>query len=479
MLAYQHRRRRGDDDLLARQRRDRGGAERDLGLAIADIADDEPVHRLARRQIGPRRGDRARLVGSFGEGELGGETLIGVDVGLEHRGGLAVAFGGERGQPARALGDRCVDRAAAFRPARPVERVERDRVLVGAIAPDAVGIRDRHQPPALIGIFEDDRVAAIGIDPDGLDPGDEPDPEILVDHDIADADVAHVAAERRCGIRRRKRRLDAAAEQIGGGDDAEPGRLPAMVDRHVEHRRAARFERRDLGPMADLGKGDALRLGEARREETDVARRAEQDEPVALRQRRLGEARESAPRRLALDEAWDGLFVGGGDRDDRAPFQRLVPALPIDDRQRVETARLGGAGGEADIAIAPRGSRGVDRDHGVGRMIEQRLPVAPKRWLGHAANLDRLDRLGAELRDRVVEPDRADRALDDLDAYGGDRVGGVQVDDLPAHRHFARLVDPVVGDIADLAEHFGKRRHVDVVADPERRGASSNAGGGG
>ena len=298
-------------------------------------------------------------------------------------------------------------------------------------------------------------------------------------HDITDADVAHVTAERRRGIRRRMRRLDAAAEQIGCCDDAEAGRLPAMVDRHVEHRRAARFERRDLGPMADLGKGDALRLGEARREETDVARRAEQDEPVALRQRRLGEARESATRRLALDEAWDGLFVGGGDRDDRAPFQRLVPALPIDDRQRVETARLGGAGGEADIAIAPRGSRGVDRDHGVGRMIEQRLPVAPKRWLGHAANLDRLDRLGAELRDRVVEPDRADRALDDLDAYGGDRVGGVQVDDLPAHRHFARLVDPVVGDIADLAEHFGKRRHVDVVADPERRGASSNAGGGG
>ena len=49
-------------DLPARHRRDEGGAQRDLGLAEADVAADQPVHRLACFEVVENVLDRAVLV---------------------------------------------------------------------------------------------------------------------------------------------------------------------------------------------------------------------------------------------------------------------------------------------------------------------------------------------------------------------------------------------------------------------------------
>ena len=62
MLAREQRGRHDDRDLLAGHRRDEGGAQRHLRLAEADIAADQPVHRLARAEVGDHRLDRAVLV---------------------------------------------------------------------------------------------------------------------------------------------------------------------------------------------------------------------------------------------------------------------------------------------------------------------------------------------------------------------------------------------------------------------------------
>ncbi len=62
MLAGQQRGRADDRDLLARHRRDERRPQGHLGLAEADIAADQPVHRLARRQIVEHVGDRLQLV---------------------------------------------------------------------------------------------------------------------------------------------------------------------------------------------------------------------------------------------------------------------------------------------------------------------------------------------------------------------------------------------------------------------------------
>ena len=62
MLAGEQGGRRDHRDLHARHRGDEGGAQRDLGLAEADIAADQPVHRLAGGEIVEHVGDRAVLV---------------------------------------------------------------------------------------------------------------------------------------------------------------------------------------------------------------------------------------------------------------------------------------------------------------------------------------------------------------------------------------------------------------------------------
>ena len=59
VLAREQRRRHDDRGLLAVDRGGEGRAQRDLGLAEADVAADQPVHRPARREIVERRLDRA------------------------------------------------------------------------------------------------------------------------------------------------------------------------------------------------------------------------------------------------------------------------------------------------------------------------------------------------------------------------------------------------------------------------------------
>ena len=85
---------------------DEGGAQRDLGLAEADIAADQPVHRLARGQILQHVGDGASLVVGFGKREAGAELVPGAfgrvpsDIGIAH-----AAFGGDADQLAGHVAD--------------------------------------------------------------------------------------------------------------------------------------------------------------------------------------------------------------------------------------------------------------------------------------------------------------------------------------------------------------------------------------
>ena len=76
VLAREQRRRRDDRDLLAVDRRGEGGAQRDLGLAEADVAAHQPVHRPAGGQIVERRLDRARLVRRLVIGKARAELVV-------------------------------------------------------------------------------------------------------------------------------------------------------------------------------------------------------------------------------------------------------------------------------------------------------------------------------------------------------------------------------------------------------------------
>ena len=76
MLAHQQRGRRQQRHLLAGHRGHERGAQGDLGLAEADIAADQPVHRPAAGHVLEHGLDRGELVLGLLVGEAGRELLV-------------------------------------------------------------------------------------------------------------------------------------------------------------------------------------------------------------------------------------------------------------------------------------------------------------------------------------------------------------------------------------------------------------------
>ena len=77
MLARQKRRRHDDGHLLAVHRGDEGRAQRHFGLAEADVAANQPVHRPALLQVLDDGVDGRQLVFGFLVGEAGAEFVKG------------------------------------------------------------------------------------------------------------------------------------------------------------------------------------------------------------------------------------------------------------------------------------------------------------------------------------------------------------------------------------------------------------------
>ena len=83
VLLGEDRRRHQHHHLLALDRRLVGGAQRDLGLAVADVAADQPVHRALGLHVGLDRLDRVELVGGLAVGERALELELPLAVGRE------------------------------------------------------------------------------------------------------------------------------------------------------------------------------------------------------------------------------------------------------------------------------------------------------------------------------------------------------------------------------------------------------------
>ena len=130
---------------------DEGGAQRDLGLAEADVAADQPVHRLAGAEIGEDVGDRAVLVLGLLIGEAVGEGGI-AGVGLGDRAGAERALGGDLDQLAGDLADPLLHPRLAPLPGLAAEPVERHAVALAAVAREDVDILDRHVELVAAGI---------------------------------------------------------------------------------------------------------------------------------------------------------------------------------------------------------------------------------------------------------------------------------------------------------------------------------------
>ena len=489
MLADQHRRRRGDGDLPPGENRECGGAQRDLGLAVADVADHEPVGRLAAGKVGAHRRDRPRLIGGLGIAETRGEALVSGAVRRDGRGRARTTCRRQFGQPARGLGDRDIDAGAALRPARSVELVERHGVRLGPVAPDPVGIGNRHLPPSAVGELEHQRLAgarriasrhrvqrrAAGgtiaavrrrtRPGQRFEPDDDGDAEVLVDDDLADMDDARAAVQRVVRLHRPRVALSPAAEHVGGGEH-EPARCPpAVVDRHRQCQQRARRARRDLAPRSGSDVVELERFAEPRADEAHVARRSRDHHRRAVGKRGFGGVRQRPKRRPTLDEARHRLGLSGRDHLPRG--QRRIPCRRIGDRDaqpRLGPPRLID---ERDVTVAARCGIGVEPNGGTRQMVEQRHRRVAQRRLVGMPDIKPVERRRGQLCHRIEAADVDDAAAlgVDLDPRRLPGIGGEDVDDMAPHCQHAGLVGLVVVGIADRAQIFGKGVQIERIAE--------------
>src|SRR3954471_7346932 len=160
VLLGEDRRRREDEHLLAVVRRLERGAERDLRLAVADIAADEAVHRLRALHVGLDLLDRLALVGGLLPREGGLELSEPVGVLGERVAVAAAALGVEVEQHA---GERLggAARARLHRlPRLAAELAQRRVAAAGAdVAADLRELVDRHEDAVGAGELELEVVA--------------------------------------------------------------------------------------------------------------------------------------------------------------------------------------------------------------------------------------------------------------------------------------------------------------------------------
>jgi hypothetical protein len=141
--------------LAAAGRCDKGGAQGDLGLAEADIAADQAVHRLAGGHVADHGFDGGHLVRRFLEAEAIGEGFHIVLAGFERMALAGGALGIQVEQFGRRVARLFHGPAFGFFPLAAAKTMQRRGVGVAAeITRDQVQMRDRHIQLVAAGEFQ-------------------------------------------------------------------------------------------------------------------------------------------------------------------------------------------------------------------------------------------------------------------------------------------------------------------------------------
>src|SRR3546814_4668613 len=171
-------------DLHAGHRGDEGGGQGHLGLAEANVAADEAVHRAAGTQIADDLADGAVLVVGLLIGEAIDEGGV-AGVGLGDSAGTQGALGRRLDELARDLADALLHPRLATLPGFAAQLVERDAVALAAITGEDVDILDRHVELVAARIRKGDTVVRRLLHRDLSQALITPDTVIGVHHEIA------------------------------------------------------------------------------------------------------------------------------------------------------------------------------------------------------------------------------------------------------------------------------------------------------
>ncbi len=506
VLLGEDRRRREDQHLLAVGRRLDRGAQRHLGLAEADVAADQPVHRPLRLHVGLDRVDRVELVDGLLVRELGLELLDQLAVRREPVTTTGAPLGVEVDQLARHL-VRGLARAGLDRlPALAAElRQRRMPRSAGHVAGDLGQLVDGDEDLVVAVVLELEVVARDAADGLGVEAVEARDPVVLVDHVVAGPQVGEAAqrvpapaapprlvvgvglAPPHQTVVRQHRQLHARGDEaVTQVRDHEPGSLavevavadPLRPDPRQVVRRAvavALTPPGDDGPVA--GPQQLLELGLRRGQVAgrQVARLRVQLQVLVLQQAgdpQLGAVAQLLQDDVGLDVEVAGVLVveRGGDvlplvvqrrgdllvgdqHDDRVVGHQVEEATEAVDRQQVgDVEVLVAAGGL--LALGPAQRRGDLRRLAVlGGQLRRRRDLDP---------LELAERTLGEDRERT---DRLDLDVEQVDA---DRVvlgRREDVEDPAADRELPAVADLVDALVAAADQVLGAVVEVEQLAD--------------
>ena len=195
MLPRQQRRRHHHRDLPARHRGDEGRAQRHLGLAKADIAADQPVHRPPRRQILQHIGDRARLVVGLGEREARTELVPGALARRHDRGVADLARRGDADELVRHVADALLHPRLARLPGDAAQLVQRHALRLAAEARQHLDVLDRQEQFFVAVVDQPQAVMRRTGDRQRLQPVVAADAVFLVHHQVALGDLRRLRDE--------------------------------------------------------------------------------------------------------------------------------------------------------------------------------------------------------------------------------------------------------------------------------------------
>ena len=237
-------------------------AQRHLGLAVAHVAAEQPVHRLHALEVLAHGRGRGRLVGRVREREGVDELALPLGVRREGRGLALEARGLRRQQVPGEVLDGGGDLLLALPPLRAAELREPGRAAGAHVALDEVDPRDGHVHDRALGELDAQELAGPVPALERHEPAEEPDAVVEVHHRTADLEL----------------------EEVLDGPTARPAaRQPALAERHVR----------------EVVVGDVRRARRPEAERAAEAPAAERDLRTRARARRR--ARAGAPPRRARD----------------------------------------------------------------------------------------------------------------------------------------------------------------------------------
>ena len=258
VLGREDRRRHQDHHLLGVGERLLGRADRDLGLAVADVSADQPIHRPLRFHVRLDRLDRLELVGGLAERERPLEPELPLAVGGELMAAAGLTLGVEVDQLAGHLASGAASLRLHLRPALAAELRELGTLAAADVAGDLGELLGGDEDLVPVAVLELEVVAGDPGDGAGVEAGEAGDAVVLVDDVLAGGQVAErgepAAGRRRSGG---AAAVDETPErdhrQLQGGRDEPVGDLRlGEGDRGLGRRRALaeQLRRQPVEPVA-------------------------------------------------------------------------------------------------------------------------------------------------------------------------------------------------------------------------------------